>query len=179
MAPIVLNSIWNLSLDGRNLTIDKPGKTKKDIQIITTISSTIPRYPASLRITTPAVAKAMHIQTFMTVSPPATIASGPFSFEFFPHETGDGFNLLVNKEFYYFTQPQVEFIPFDHPVTLLIPAIREPLIEERKNIQVMLEFCSIKQVVISGEHSDKWQKIFPPKTPVEIQTQHNQILLPF
>ena len=176
---ITVNSIWNLSLDGRSLFIDKPGETKKDIQIITGVSPVITRYPASLRITTASIAQAMHIRTFMTVSPPATIASGPFSFEFFPHEMGDGFNLLVNKEFFYFTQSPTEFIPLDNSVTLLIPAEREPLIEERKSIQVMIEFDSIKKVVISGEQSDKWQKIFPSRIPVEIRTLHNQVLLPF
>lgn len=179
MTKISVKNVWSLSLDGRHLVIDRPGKTRDDIQIITQISGVATRYPSSLRITTLPVAEAMHIRTFMTVAPPADIASGPFSFSFFAHDSGDGFNLLINSELFYFSQPQAEFVPFDNPIILLIPADRAPSISDREYIQTMVEFSSLEKVVISGEYSGEWRVLFSQAIPVEITALHEQPTLPF
>ncbi|MCK5808953.1 hypothetical protein KAH37_08220 [bacterium] len=177
MGKISLKNISSLLLDGRHLAIDQPGKTRKDIQIITKISAVATRYPSSLRITTKDVADSMHIRTFMTVAPPATIASGPFSFEFFPHESGGGFNLLINKEFFYFSHPQSEFVPFENPIQLLILADRIPLMADRDNIKTIREFSILEKVIISGDKSEAWLPLFPAKISVEIERAYDQLNL--
>ena len=179
MTQISVKNVWSLSLDGRHLVIDRPGKARDDIQIITQTSDVATRYPSSLRITTVPVAKAMHIRTFMTVAPPADIASGPFSFAFFPHDNGGGFNLLVNREIFYFSQPQADFAPFENPIILLVPADRAPTISDREYVQIMIEFSAIKRVVISGEYRDEWRPLFPSMISVEITSLHEQPTLPF
>lgn len=179
MSHISINSAWSLVLDGRHLTIDKPGTSRKDVQVITTISDMTVRYPSSLRITTKGIAEAMHIRTFMTVAPPATITTGPFSFEFFPHEDGDGFNFLINNVFFYFTQTQVDFIPFDKPITLLVSAERKPTVSNIEDLKFITGMTVVTRIVISGREAELWHALLPQELPLQITIPHNQTTLPF